>query len=78
LALLQNKLPVAAEEAYATFNMGAGFALYVAAPDTTRALAVAQSAGFALLHAGIVEPGPRRVILEPLDVTYAGASLQLR
>ena len=78
LAFLQNKTPLPAKEAYATFNMGAGFALYVSAADTGRAQIVARSAGFELLHAGTVEAGPKRVVLEPLDVTYAGASLQLR
>jgi phosphoribosylformylglycinamidine cyclo-ligase len=78
LRFLQQKAELSIEEAYGTLNMGAGFALYVpsaAVPDTLR---VGQQSGFELLHAGAVEAGPQRVIIEPLNVTFEGASLQVR
>lgn len=65
-------------EAYGTFNMGAGFALYLPAAAVPRAQGVAAARGTALQLVGTVEPGPRRVILRPLDVTFDDAALRLR
>jgi phosphoribosylformylglycinamidine cyclo-ligase len=65
-------------EAYGTFNMGAGFAFYVAPASAERALEVARSRGTELLRAGVVEKGPRRVVLEPIGVAYEGESLTIR
>jgi phosphoribosylformylglycinamidine cyclo-ligase len=80
LAMLGHALEMSAAEAYGTFNMGAGFALFLPAEQVEQAQQVAARlpSPLALLHAGVVEPGPKRVILEPLDVTYEAASLQLR
>jgi phosphoribosylformylglycinamidine cyclo-ligase len=65
-------------ESYGTFNMGAGFAFFVAEKDRDRALGVARAAGSELLHAGHVEAGPKRVVLQPLGITFDGDSLQIR
>lgn len=65
-------------EAYGTFNMGAGYALFVAEPDTDRACQIARAAGWSLLRAGNVELGPKRVVLRPIGVTFDGASLAIR
>jgi phosphoribosylformylglycinamidine cyclo-ligase len=66
------------EEAYGTFNMGAGFAIYVPPSAETAALAAAGRAGFPLLPAGYVENGARSVVVEPLGVTFEGGSLAIR
>jgi phosphoribosylformylglycinamidine cyclo-ligase len=58
--------------------MGAGFALYLPASAVAAAVRVGQQSGFELLHAGSVEAGPQRVILEPLAVTFEGSTLQVR
>ena len=65
-------------EAYATFNMGAGFAIYVPAPQAARVVDVARACGIAAWAAGHVEDGPREVVLEPLGVRYAEETLALR
>ncbi|MFT3858005.1 MAG: hypothetical protein QM742_11080 [Aquabacterium sp.] len=65
-------------EAYGTLNMGAGFALYVAAGDAQRTVEIAQSLGIPALVAGRVEDGPKQVVIEPLGVTYGADELQLR
>ncbi|HEV2123425.1 MAG TPA: phosphoribosylformylglycinamidine cyclo-ligase, partial [Chloroflexota bacterium] len=67
-------------DAYGTFNMGAGFALYLPESAVPAAQQQAQTLdpAFVLLHAGIVEAGPKCVIVEPIDVTYGASSLQLR
>jgi phosphoribosylformylglycinamidine cyclo-ligase len=67
-----------ATESYGTFNMGAGFALFMAPADAQRAVAVAQSCGVAAWVAGSVQAGPKRVEIEPLGVSFEGDSLQLR
>jgi phosphoribosylformylglycinamidine cyclo-ligase len=65
-------------EAYGTFNMGAGFALFVAAADAEGAVAVAGSCGVPAWVAGAVEAGDKHLHIEPLGVTFGGDALQLR
>jgi phosphoribosylformylglycinamidine cyclo-ligase len=65
-------------EAYGTFNMGAGFALYVAAVDAERTVAVAHGAGVQAWVAGRVEAGPRRVVVDPLGLQFGADELRLR
>ncbi len=66
-----------AQTAYRTFNMGAGLAVYCAAGEGAAVVALAQGLGMSALLAGSVERGPRRVVLEPLGVTYAASELEL-
>ena len=65
-------------EAYGTFNMGAGFALFVPASDAERTVAVARACGVAAWVAGAVEAGEKQLVIEPLGVTFGGDALQLR
>ncbi len=65
-------------EAYGTLNMGAGFALYVAAEDAARTVEVAQRCGVAAWVAGEVQAGAKRLAIEPLNLVFEGDSLQLR
>jgi phosphoribosylformylglycinamidine cyclo-ligase len=78
LTFLQQKAELSTEEAYGTLNMGAGFALYLPAAAVSAAHAIGTRLGLDLLHAGQVEAGPQRVIIEPLDITFEAASLQVR
>ncbi len=66
-----------AHAAYSTFNMGSGYALYCASGAGEEAVGLARELGFDALLAGRVEEGPRRVILEPVDVTFEGDELEL-
>jgi phosphoribosylformylglycinamidine cyclo-ligase len=63
--------------AYSTFNMGAGLAVYAAAGEGGRVVAAAERLGLRAIVAGRVEEGPRQVILEPVDVRFAGSELEL-
>ncbi len=65
-------------EAYGTFNMGAGFALFVAAADAERTVQVARAGGCGARIAGYVEAGPKQVLIEPLGVRFGSDDLQLR
>jgi phosphoribosylformylglycinamidine cyclo-ligase len=78
LKFLQREAGLDARGAYATFNMGAGFAVFVPPEDAERTVAVARKAGVESWIAGSVEAGPRRVVIEPLDVEYAGDELGVR
>jgi phosphoribosylformylglycinamidine cyclo-ligase len=63
---------------YGTFNMGAGYALYCRSGDGARLVDIAASVGLRAEVAGVVEDGPRQVILEEVGVTFADDELQLR
>jgi phosphoribosylformylglycinamidine cyclo-ligase len=65
-------------EAYGTLNMGAGFALFVAADEAQRCIDVARAQGVEATLAGQVEAGPKRLIIEPLNLEYGDDALQLR
>jgi phosphoribosylformylglycinamidine cyclo-ligase len=66
------------EEAYGTLNMGAGFALFVPGRDAEAVVDVCKAAGSQALVAGRVEEGPKRVLIDPVQVSFEAASLQLR
>jgi phosphoribosylformylglycinamidine cyclo-ligase len=78
LAFMVDRLGLDAREAYGTFNMGAGLAVYVRPGAGERVVAAARRCGLDALVAGRVEPGPRRVVLAPLDVVYRDDELSLR
>jgi phosphoribosylformylglycinamidine cyclo-ligase len=65
-------------EAYSTLNMGAGFALFVKAEDAERTVQVAQAQGVQAVVAGVVEAGPKQLLIEPLDIRFGDDDLQLR
>jgi len=64
--------------AYSTLNMGAGFALFVAADEAERCVEVARGQGVGALIAGHVEAGPKQLLIEPLGIRYGSDDLQLR
>lgn len=78
LEFLVEHADLGAGEAFGTFNMGAGFAVFTAPGAGHEAVEAARSAGQLALVAGRVEEGPRRVILEPVGVTYDTEDLELR
>jgi phosphoribosylformylglycinamidine cyclo-ligase len=78
LSFIAREASLDARSAYGTFNMGAGFAVFVPAEDAERAVAVARKIGVDAWVAGEVEAGPRRLVIEPLDLEYAGNELGVR
>jgi phosphoribosylformylglycinamidine cyclo-ligase len=72
--------PVDVREAYATFNMGVGFAAYVDEKDAERCAALASDNGYEAWVGGRVEKqGARKAVeIEPLGITFEAESLQLR
>jgi phosphoribosylformylglycinamidine cyclo-ligase len=72
--------PVAPREAYATFNMGIGFAVYVASDLAPAALEAARSSGYDAWMAGRVRrDGSRKAVSIPsLGLDFEGDTLQVR
>ncbi|MDB5165045.1 MAG: phosphoribosylformylglycinamidine cyclo-ligase [Candidatus Saccharibacteria bacterium] len=65
-------------EMYGNYNMGAGYAVYLPANQAEHAVQVAKSCGLQAWIAGTVEAGPKQVIIEPKNITFAGDTLEVR
>jgi len=78
LEFLTRELPLEPRAAYGSLNMGAGFALFVAPEQAEATVRAARGAGIAAWVSGTVEPGPRRVVIEPLGIVYESDELKLR
>ncbi len=78
LQFIQSRAGMSTEQAYATFNMGAGFALFLAASDADRAVTLARSVGIDAWSAGAVEQGDKQLLIEPLDLRFDADSLHVR
>jgi phosphoribosylformylglycinamidine cyclo-ligase len=63
--------------AYSTFNMGSGFAVYCETGEGSAVVAHAEQLGLKAHVAGIVEEGPRRVILSEVGVVFESGDLDL-
>jgi phosphoribosylformylglycinamidine cyclo-ligase len=72
--------PIDLREAYATFNMGVGFAAYVDPSAVETTLAAAKAAGHDAWVAGVVRrDGSRKAVTIPsLGLVYEGDTLQVR
>lgn len=71
-------------QAYATFNMGAGFALYVAHEDRAlmrevlRQLQAQPEGHSGCLSGVVVNDGKKRVVIKPLSIVYEADTLGIR
>jgi phosphoribosylformylglycinamidine cyclo-ligase len=72
--------PIDVREAYATFNMGIGFAAYVHPNDAQACQAIASECGYEAWVAGSVEKQGQRKAVEiaSLGITFESDTLQLR
>jgi phosphoribosylformylglycinamidine cyclo-ligase len=72
--------PIDVREAYATFNMGVGFAVYVDPKDVEACLRVAKETRYDAWVGGTVEKrGSRKAVeIEPLAITFEGETLKVR
>jgi phosphoribosylformylglycinamidine cyclo-ligase len=72
--------PIDRREAYATFNMGIGFAAFVAPDQAEAALALARATGYDAWRAGTVrKQGARKAVVVPsLGLEFGGETLQVR
>jgi phosphoribosylformylglycinamidine cyclo-ligase len=79
-SFIMNRGPVERREMHATFNMGAGFAVYVDAAQADAFLRVARETGYDAWRAGTVtKQGARKAVeVPPLGITFEAESLQVR
>jgi phosphoribosylformylglycinamidine cyclo-ligase len=72
--------PITLREAYATFNMGIGFAAYVAPETADAVVAAAKACGHDAWIAGTVrKDGDKKAVVIPsLGLEYDGSTLQVR
>jgi phosphoribosylformylglycinamidine cyclo-ligase len=77
LAFLSEQAGIDEREAYGTFNMGAGFAVYVAPEHARDVVDAAAAHGMRAAISGRVQAGERSVELAGLGITYPGSELEL-
>lgn len=65
-------------EMYQTFNMGQDYAIFLPAEDVAKAQKIISQNGFESLDSGYLEEGERKVIIKPKNITFEGATLDLR
>jgi phosphoribosylformylglycinamidine cyclo-ligase len=72
--------PVDEREAYATFNMGAGFAAYVDATDAQACVRLARESGIEAWVGGtVLKQGPRKAVeIVPRGITFESDTLAVR
>ncbi len=65
-------------EMYGNFNMGVGYAVYVPQNQSEQVIQIAKQCGLESWSVGLVEKGPKQVIIEPKNITFASDSLEVR
>jgi phosphoribosylformylglycinamidine cyclo-ligase len=78
LTFLAEQTGMSDTDAYGTFNMGAGFALYCKPGAADEIVALAKECEKEAWVVGAAEAGERKVVIEPKGITFADESLQLR
>ena len=77
LEFMADQLDMDPRAAYTTLNMGAGYAIYCRPGAADGVVQIAREQGLAAWKSGVVEEGPRRVVIEPIDVTLEGEEMVL-
>lgn len=76
---IQKHGPVSDEEAYGTFNMGAGFALYIPQQDIGQTVEIAAGLGLTAFPAGHIRDSyARQVTIIPKNLRFPESTLQVR
>ncbi|MEO6596219.1 MAG: AIR synthase related protein [Planctomycetota bacterium] len=78
LRFLQQETGSDDRAAYGNLNMGAGYALFVAAGDAERCVQIAHANGVGACLAGGVEAGPKQVVLTKLGLVFGADDLHVR
>jgi phosphoribosylformylglycinamidine cyclo-ligase len=65
-------------EMYGNYNMGAGYAVYVPSEQAQDVMTIAAKLGLQSWLAGRVQTGPKQVVIRPLDITFAGDTMEMR
>ena len=65
-------------EMYGNFNMGAGFAIYLPADQVEKAQSVATKLNLKSWYAGVIQDGPKKVLIQPKNITFEAETLGVR
>jgi phosphoribosylformylglycinamidine cyclo-ligase len=77
LQFLVEQAQMSPAEAYSTFNMGCGFAIYCAGGSGLEVVRLASELGLGGHLAGSVAHGPRRVVLDEIGVVFESDDMDL-
>lgn len=77
-SFIQKHAGLSDREMYETYNMGMDYAIFIPKKDVDIAIRIIKKNGFHAIDAGVVEKGPRQVVIEPLGIILKGESLDLR
>jgi len=75
---IQEKSKNSDSEMYGNFNMGIGYAIFIAPNSAEIAQQIVKDNGFNSIIAGTVENGPKKVIIKPKNITFESDTLQVR
>lgn len=75
---IQKKSGNSLEEMYSNYNMGAGYAIYLPSHEVEKVIKIAKKNGLKAWLAGSVKKGPKQVVIKPLNITFAGETLEVR
>lgn len=76
--LMQQVTGVDDSEMYGNFNMGTGFAVFVPQAESEKVLQAAYACKLDAFIGGIVQEGPKQVVIKPINITFKGESLEVR
>ncbi|MBI2601126.1 phosphoribosylformylglycinamidine cyclo-ligase [Candidatus Daviesbacteria bacterium] len=66
------------KDMYDTYNMGAGFALFVPRESVQKIMQIAKKNKIQALDAGFVQKGPKQVVIKPLGLTFTTEDMSIR
>lgn len=75
---MQQMGQISTQEMYATFNMGVGYAFIVPEDHAKGVVGVANEMGLEAWDSGVLEKGPKKVIIEPNGIVFEEDSLKIR
>jgi len=76
--LIKNNAGISEREMYATFNMGAGFAVFVSPKHAGRVITISKKHKINAWIAGRVEKGLKSIHIKPLNISYNSVDLDIR
>lgn len=77
-SFMQEKTKLSDRQAYATWNMGQDYALFVPEKHVEKALKIIKENKFVGLNAGFVKKGARKIIVKSLGFSYTSNELNLK
>ncbi|MBI5614221.1 phosphoribosylformylglycinamidine cyclo-ligase [Candidatus Gottesmanbacteria bacterium] len=75
---IQKHGSLSTKDMYGIFNMGTAFACFVSPKDAETVVKAAASCSLKSFVAGVVEHGSRKVVIEPLGITFEGSSFAVK